>query len=222
MAKKKKTRSTTKKKPANVSPAKQSAKRQAQSAKREAKVKKEKRDRLLLTGGIAVVVAAVIAFAIIASRPEPGTTEATAWDLPALDADLDNGTDGRFKLSDYSGTPVVANFFASWCTACEGELPAFRAAAEQYEGEVEIVFVNSNETGNWRPMAERTGITDQPLLRDINGAGGNGLYRSLGGTGGMPLTVFYDAEGNVLQVDRGALTTETLAARLAQFYGVGL
>ncbi len=225
MSKKKNTRSTKKsskqQSQARQSPAKQSAKRATQAERRQQKVKKAKRDRTLLSVAVTVIVLAVIAFAVIASRPELGETEANAWDLPALDSDLDDGTDGRFTLASYEGTPLVANFFASWCTACEAELPAFRAAAEEFEGDLEIVFVNSNETGNWRPMAERTGITDQPLLRDINGAGGNGLYRSLGGSGGMPLTVFYDAEGRVLQVDRGALTTETLAARLDQFYGIG-
>ncbi len=220
MSKKKNNNRSTKKSPKQQSPAKQSARRAAQEERRQHKIKKAKRDRILLSAGVMAVVLAVIAFAVVSSRPETGETEATAWDLPALDSDLDDGTNGRFTLASYEGTPLVANFFASWCAACEGELPAFRAASEEFEGELEIVFVNSNETGNWRPMAERTGITDQPLLRDINGAGGNGLYRSLGGSGGMPLTVFYDAQGRVLQVDRGALTTETLAARLDQLYGI--
>jgi thiol-disulfide isomerase/thioredoxin len=221
MSKKKNNRST-KKSPKQQSPAKQSARRATQQERRQQKIKKAKRDRILLSAGVMATVLAVIVFAVISSRPEAGETEATAWDLPALDSGLDNGTNGRFTLASYEGTPLVANFFASWCTACEAELPAFRAAGEEFDGELEIVFVNSNETGNWRPMAERTGITDQPLLRDINGAGGNGLYRSLGGSGGMPLTVFYDAEGRVLQVDRGALTTETLAGRLQQLYGLGV
>ncbi len=222
MSKKKKTRASGSKKSKQQSPAKQSAKRVAQEQRRLKKTRKAKRDRLLLSMGVGAIVAAVIAFAIISSRPEAGATEATGWDLPALDSDLDDGTDGRFTLASYQGTPLVANFFASWCTACEAELPAFRSLAEEFEGELEIVFVNSNETGNWRPMAERTGITDQPLLRDINGAGGNGLYRSLGGSGGMPLTVFYGADGSILQVDRGQLSLETLAARLQEFYGLGL
>lgn len=230
MSKKKKTRpnqkgskqqSQAKQSPAKQSPAKQSAKRVTKAERREQKVKKAKRDRIILSAGVMATVLAVIAFAVISSRPEVGETEAVAWDLPALDSDLDNGTDGRFTLASYQGTPLIANFFASWCAACEAELPAFRAVAEAFEGDLEVVFVNSNETGNWRPMAERTGITDQPLVRDINGAGGNGLYRSLGGSGGMPLTVFYDSDGSVLHIDRGALTTETLASRLDQLYGIG-
>ena len=112
----------------------------------------------------------------------------------------------------------MLNFFASWCTACEAELPRFRSAAEALEGNVEFIFVNSNDTGKWRPMAERTGIDDQPLMRDINGSNDNGLYRSLGGTGGMPLTAFYDGDGNVLHVDPGELSGERLLSRLQEFY----
>ena len=59
------------------------------------------------------------------------------------------------------------------------------------------------------------------VIRDTSqGANGNGLYRSLGGTGGMPLTAFYDANGNLVQVDRGELSTQVLASRLQQLFGL--
>jgi len=36
------------------------------------------------------------------------------------------------------------------------------------------------------------------LAQDIQGLARNGLYRSLGGTGGMPITAFYDANGELV------------------------
>ena len=127
----------------------------------------------------------------------PGNVTTAAFDLPVLD-DQDN-PDNRVRISDFDGTPTVVNFFASWCTACEDELPAFRDTALALEGEVDFIFVNSNETGDWEPMAERTGIRDGFVIaQDIQGLSGNGLYRSLGGTNAMPITAFYDGNGNLV------------------------
>jgi len=82
------------------------------------------------------------------------------------------------------------------------------------------VFVSSNETGNGHPMFERHGLAGHPTASGINGTQDNGLYRSLGGTGGMPLTAFDDAEGRVLTVARGALVDGALDQALAQVYGI--
>jgi hypothetical protein len=66
-------------------------------------------------------------------------------------------------------------------------------------------------------MPERHGITHWPLARDINGRNGNGLHQALGGRG-MPITAFYDAEGNLLHVDLGALPEPALRQRLDDLY----
>lgn len=176
----------------------------------------------LIAGVIGVLVVGLVGFAVYSSARDAGTgvTDLAVWDLPVLDDDADE--DQRIRLVDFTanGTPVVVNFFASWCTACDAELPDFSQTATEFAGEVEFVFVNSNETGNWRPMATRGGILDLTIAKDVGGTQRNGLYRSLGGTGGMPMTAFFDGEGNLLQVDRGALNLGTLRARISQFYGV--
>ncbi len=159
----------------------------------------------LLGGGVVAVVVVVVVLSVVLGEDQTGVTDASAWDLPALDEDNDPDGDGRVTLADFSGTPLVVNFFASWCVACDRELPLFRQAIDDFGDQVQIVFVNSNETGNWRPMAERNGIDDQILVDDIGGSRNNGLYRSLGGTGGMPITAFYDAEGRLVTTFPGEL-----------------
>lgn len=170
---------------------------------------------------IGVVVAAFGTFLFfqIKDSLDPGGTgvfTAEDWDLPALDTELDADGDGRVRLDEFSGTPTVVNFFASWCTACDAELPAFRETALALEGDVDFVFVNSNETGNWRGMAERNDITQFPLVQDIEGGARNGLYRSLRGTGGMPITAFYDAQGGLVDVQFTAFNESTLNGQLRQ------
>ncbi len=191
------------------------------AVRRAEKARKKKRDQFLVGAAVVLVVAGILAVAILTRSNDTGVTDSATWDLPALTGDIDDdGVDDRYGLVSYRGTPLVVNFFASWCTSCEAELPRFVQADDALGDQLEIVFVNSNETGNWRPMAERTGIIDRTLIKDIKGANGNGLYRSLGGTGGMPLTAFYDANGNLVQVDRGELSSPLLASRLQQLFGL--
>ncbi len=143
-----------------------------------------------------------------------GVVAAESFDLPNLQ--LEDDPTQRIRLADFEGTPTVVNFFASWCTACDEELPAFRETALDLEGEVDFIFVNSNETGNWEPMAERNEILQFPIAKDIQGQRRNGLYRDLGVAQGMPITAFYDDQGNLLDVARSAFTQSQLEARLQQ------
>ena len=144
----------------------------------------------------------------------PGVVSAEAFDLPDL-TDDDN-PESRIRLADFEGTPTVVNFFASWCDSCDDELPAFRETALALEGEVDFIFVNSNESGDWEPMADRNDILGFALAKDIQGISRNGLYRELGGTGSMPITAFYDAAGNLIQVAQAPFDEAGLAAALVQ------
>lgn len=142
-----------------------------------------------------------------------GVVAAESFDLPDLTDD--ENPESRVRLADFEGTPTVVNFFASWCDACDEELPAFREVALSLEGDVDFIFVNSNERGNWESMAERNEILGFPLAKDIQGISRNGLYRELGGTGSMPITAFYDAEGNLVQVAPTAFDEAGLISQLA-------
>jgi thiol-disulfide isomerase/thioredoxin len=192
------------------------AQRSAETRRAQAR-KAQQRRRLAvwavsLTGLAVVVLVAVLAIGS-SSSDDPGSTEPEAFDLPALEGE------GRIRLADFSGRPVVVNFFASWCTACDAELPGFAAISRELEGEVTFVGVNALETGDPLFMPERHDIAWWPLARDTGGRQGSGLHEALGGRG-MPITAFYDAEGNLLHVDGGALPEPALVDRIQQLYGI--
>ena len=170
--------------------------------------------RWLLVGLGAVLVVAVglAATSLSGGGDSEGSTDPEAFDLPAIRGG------GRVRLADFQGTPVVANFFASWCTACDAELPGFATVARELDGQVAFVGVNAKETGDPMVMPQRHGITDWPLARDTGGRNGSGLHEALGGRG-MPITAFYDTHGNLLQVDLGALPEPVLRQRLDDLYG---
>ena len=178
-----------------------------------------RRRRLTVTAFGALAAVLVASLLVVALQANDGgggsgTTDADAFDLPALDEG------GRVRLAEFRGRPVVVNFFASWCTQCDAELPEFRDTARRVDGQIDFVFVNSNEDGDWRPMAERNDILEFPLAEDIGGTRGNGLYRAVGGPGGMPITAFYDADGKLVDTAFGALLGGALDDRLEELYRV--
>jgi len=96
-------------------------------------------------GLIAVVAVAVALVGVFAAREQshsarrahaPGvSTDPTNWSLPALDGA------GTVALAQFRGRPTVVNFFASWCSACDFELPGFATVSRQLSGQVHFVGV---------------------------------------------------------------------------------
>jgi cytochrome c biogenesis protein CcmG, thiol:disulfide interchange protein DsbE len=168
--------------------------------------------------GVAVLIltaAGVLAFRG-GSRTAGAVTSPAAFSLPAL-----NGN-GWVRLAHYRGKPVVVNFFASWCTECQAELPGFRQEAIALRGKVIFIGVDSLETGdkNFLPHLFHLAGAFAALARDA-GSNGNGLHVALGGGNTMPLTAFYGAEGLLLGVERGALVPAgALKAKIARLFGV--
>jgi cytochrome c biogenesis protein CcmG/thiol:disulfide interchange protein DsbE len=141
-----------------------------------------------------------------------GVSDPAAFDLPAIEGDA------RVRLADFRGKPVVVNFFASWCTACDFELPGFARVSDELRDQVTFVGVAALETGDPVTMPERHGITWWPLARDI-GSRGNDLHAALGGRG-MPVTAYYDDTGNLLHVETGAIDEATLRERITSLYQI--
>lgn len=166
---------------------------------------------IILTGVAVVAVVSVLAFR---DGGGGGSTDATGFDLPAV------AGDGRVKLADFRGRPVVVNFYASWCTSCDFELPGFARVSEELRDQVAFVGVNSLETGDPMYMPQRHGITWWPLAKDVGGGNGSGLLGAVGAGNAMPVTAFYDADGKLLRVDRAALPESTLRTRLRDLYGI--
>ncbi len=164
---------------------------------------------------VAVALAIVIVIVVIAFRksstPAASNTTPKTWSLPAL-----NGS-GQVALTQFRGKPTVANFFASWCSACDAELPGFRTEAEALKGKINFVGVDSLETGdkNYMPNRHRLNGAFVALAQDVGGANKSGLHDALGGGNSMPLTAFYDANGKLLDVERTAIVSTSSGATSA-------
>lgn len=108
-------------------------------------------------------------------------------------------------LEELRGTPVVVNVWGSWCPPCRVEAPDLAEVSREFEGEVQFVGVDIEDT---RPAA-RDFILEfdwpYPSVFDPHREIPTGL-----GYLGQPITVIFDAEGQKRFEWVGALTGELL------------
>lgn len=121
------------------------------------------------------------------------------------------GLDGRStRLAALKGQPIVVNLWATWCPPCRREMPALAAAQAWYD-DVHIVFANQGEdAGTIQRYLDAEGLALDLVLVDRLSR----LSQDVG-VHGLPTTLFFDAEGRLIDVHVGELTRAGIAARLA-------
>ncbi len=152
---------------------------------------------------------------------------------PAPEVTLLNAEGELVRLSDFEGTPVVLNAWASWCAPCVEELPLFQRISDEVNAGTEIpalqfFLVNNNEepvsalaflhhdlgidllTGVDATREQRNAFKEQDVELDktldvIKN------YRIRG----MPSTFFIDADGVVQGIKIGFITPAETKALLA-------
>ena len=167
----------------------------------------------LAVWGVAVAVLVAVALAAWLGRSSSTSVSATQFELPQLTGS------GRVRLSDYRGKPVVVTLFASWCDACQQELPAFADLARQRVPGVVFIGGDSLETGDGGAMARRYGLAESGFVLARDTGSGSSAYHDAIRARGMPATAFYGSGGQLLQVDQGEVSAATLTATLNHLYG---
>lgn len=143
--------------------------------------------------------------------PTPLTTAPYVGNL-APDFTLQTVDGQSVTLRDYTaagGTPVVLNFWATWCPPCRVEMPYFENANNLYDGKVAVLGLNQAESAaTIADYARDHGLT-YPLLVDED-MRVNNLYGVLN----LPTTVFIDKNGVVREVLIGTISQGVLEDRI--------
>lgn len=113
-----------------------------------------------------------------------------------------------------AGKPMAVNLWASWCPPCRREMPVL-AAAQQRETGVRFVFVNQGEDGTTAQRYLSAGRLD---LANVLLDPGAALGREVG-SGALPTTLFYDANGRLVDTHLGELSAASLASKLNRLRG---
>ena len=134
-------------------------------------------------------------------------------DLSDLTFDLFDG--GTGTLADYEGTPLVVNFFASWCPPCVREMPEFQEVFEQLDGQVAFLGLSQDQSPqDALALVEKTGVTyDVGWDLDLEVYGATGSIA-------MPTTAFVSPSGELLDTFAGALDTDALAELVEDLLGL--
>ena len=114
------------------------------------------------------------------------------------------------SLEALRGTPLVINFWASWCEPCVAEHAALLEGARRLGDRVRFVgIVYEDKEADAQAFLDARGRAYVSLLDP------GGRTAIAYGIGGVPETYFVNAAGQVVGKHVGPVTREILAARLA-------
>lgn len=132
-----------------------------------------------------------------ASRPAVGVA---APDFVLQEA----GTGRAVRLSDLRGRPVVLNFWATWCTPCRSEMPAFQQTylerGASGSNDLVILGVDFKESNDQVAYFQKQLGLTFPLVLDREGD-----VAAHYGAQALPATYFIDRNGIVRSMSLGAV-----------------
>lgn len=139
----------------------------------------------------------------------PVGSEAPSFTLPRL------GGGANVSLATAHGEPVMINFFASWCTDCRRELGAVATVAQEVQGKVATIGIDTSDTSTSAPeKLLASARATYPVGVDRDATVANGKYAITG----LPVTFFVSANGRVLGVAFGPQTVTSLEHRLVSLH----
>jgi len=159
--------------------------------------------RMLLLVGLAIALAWIALPGALRFGRDP--TPAALDALPI--AMLNGGTTGLVGRA--AGRPLVVNLWATWCPPCRHEMPLL-ADAQRRRPDVAFAFANQGEDAATaqRYLAD-SGLALDHVLLDPGRAIGAAT-----GSRALPVTLFYAADGRLVETHVGALTAGSLEAAL--------
>lgn len=141
----------------------------------------------------------------------PVNTDTTGESFPFVELTTLGGDPVTISTGELR--PMVVNFWFSTCEPCKREMPAFAAASLEYEGRIDFVGINPNDSGE-RATAfmEDMGVNYPNYLDD-----GDQLAAAKVAT--MPTTFFLAADGTIVERTSGEVTSAELTALLGELAG---
>ncbi len=122
------------------------------------------------------------------------------------------------RLSDFRGKVVFLNFWATWCTACEREMPDMQRLARKYPDEIVILAINRGESsGRAEAWSDARGLSDIQFVVDSQ----ERVARAYRLGSGMPQTFFIDPNGVIRSIVPGAQSFAQMEQRFLDTRALG-
>jgi thiol-disulfide isomerase/thioredoxin len=163
--------------------------------------------RLWMAGVGAAAAAAGAGLAWWRLRPGPSMTgaESAFWasEFPGLRGEA-------LRMKDFSGRPLLLNFWATWCPPCVEELPLINEFHRQHSAAGwQVLGLAVDQAAPVGRFLERLPL-DFPVA--LAGFAGTDLSRELGNpSGALPFSVVFGADGSIRHRKLGKLSADELA-----------
>ena len=115
--------------------------------------------------------------------------------------DLDGNT---VSLSDLRGSPVMLNFWATWCGPCRAEMPHFQAVYEEYSAEgLVLLAINIGESQAEVASFKQSNNLSFTILLDSEA-----VVTLKYEVGPIPTTFFIDKDGIIREIRIGSFSSK--------------
>jgi len=134
-----------------------------------------------------------------------GVTYAPSVGFHAPTFSIEALTGETINLVDNIGSPIILNFWASWCPPCRVEMPALQSVYDRYQSDIIILAINASNQdvlGSVSGIQTEFGLTF-PILLDLTGS-----TQVAYAITSLPTTFFIDSDGVIDKVQIGGPLTE--------------
>jgi peroxiredoxin len=153
-------------------------------------------------GGIVIVVALLVGCTQVSNR-QAASVKSEKDRRRAPDFALKDMNGQTAKLSDYRGKVVLVNFWATWCSPCQVEIPWFKSFEQSYKDRDFAVLGVSMDDDGW--TAVKPYLVDHKINYRVV-IGTEELTQLYGGVDALPTTFIIDREGRIASVHIGLVS----------------
>ena len=166
-------------------------------------------NRRLWLIGAAGVAAAAVGAGLALRRPNAAAPAVSSAAAAFWAARFEQPGGGELVAAALRGKPLLLNFWATWCAPCVKELPELAQFGREFKAKGwQVVGLAVDAPTPVREFLQRVPI-DFPV--GLAGLTGTELTRTLGNTqGGLPFSVAFGADGEVIWRKLGSTTLDEL------------
>lgn len=131
-----------------------------------------------------------------------------------------SGLDGAARpIANWRGTPMLINFWATWCAPCLREMPLLQALQDERGERLQVIGIAVDRLGDVQAFITEAGITYPILVGQQDAMDAAELFGP--DFVALPFSIFVAANGEVLGLRPGELDPEELRELLAILDAVG-